>query len=244
MEDQGRSRFATMLSKPSTQPRLPLISRRLLMTSRFLLASFVIALAASLHAADEPAQPSAKEMLKARLAEETKSSPVKPAPVANGQAAPNQTTTGPSTTTSSTEKNPIVATGPGVAADVPTAKPKAAEPPTVLPKVEVKKGRITALDQELAKKDEEIAREKKNTRPSEVDKALNDSKIAKPLAIFGGESTQFRQHVSSERVSLMEDEKDLIEAIAHAKTKAEKAELQKQLDALRAERRELEKALR
>ena len=92
--------------------------------------------------------------------------------------------------------------------------------------------------------EQDIAREKKNTKPSEVDKELNDSKIAKPLAIFGGESTQFRQRVSNERVSLMEDEKDLIEAIAHAKTKADNAELQKQLDALRAERRELEKALR
>lgn len=214
------------------------------MISRFLFASFVIALATALHAADEPVQPSAKEMLKARLAEETKNSPAKPVPTAKGQAAANQSATGASTTTAATEKNPIVATGPGVAADAPAAKPKPAEPATVLPKVEVKKGRITVLDQELAKKDEEIAREKKNTKPSEVDKALNDSKIAKPLAIFGGESTQFRQRVSSERVSLMEDEKDLIEAIAHAKTKAEKAELQKQLDALRAERRELEKALR
>jgi 5'-3' exonuclease len=137
-----------------------------------------------------------------------------------------------------------------LARPVPTATPEpakskaAAEPAAVLPKVEVKKGRITKLDQQLAQQDEEIAREKKNTKISDVDKALNDSKIAKPLAIFGGESSQFRQHVASERVSLMEDEKDLIEAIAHAKTKAEKAELQKQLDALRAERRELEKALR
>jgi hypothetical protein len=42
----------------------------------------------------------------------------------------------------------------------------------------------------------------------------------------------------------MEAEKDLIEAIAHAKTKAEKQELQKQLDELKAVRRELEKTLR
>jgi cell division protein FtsB len=77
-----------------------------------------------------------------------------------------------------------------------------------------------------------------------LDKALNDSKIAKPLAMFGGESAQFRKQVSNQRVSLMEDEKDLIEAIAQAKTKEEKEELQKELDALRAERRELERAMR
>jgi hypothetical protein len=42
---------------------------------------------------------------------------------------------------------------------------------------------------------------------------------------------------------LMEDEKDILEAIAHAKTKAEKEELQKQLDQIRALRRDLEKNL-
>ena len=82
------------------------------------------------------------------------------------------------------------------------------------------------------------------TARREVDLALNDSKIAKPLSIFGGESAQFRQRVASERVELMESEKDLIEAIARAKTKQEKEELQKQLDELRKFRRELEKSLK
>jgi hypothetical protein len=42
----------------------------------------------------------------------------------------------------------------------------------------------------------------------------------------------------------MEAEKDLIEAIGHAKTAAEKRELQQQLDQLKAFRRELEKSRR
>jgi sensor histidine kinase regulating citrate/malate metabolism len=42
----------------------------------------------------------------------------------------------------------------------------------------------------------------------------------------------------------MEAEKDIIEAIARARTKEEKAELQKQLDEIRAFRRELDKTLR
>ena len=42
----------------------------------------------------------------------------------------------------------------------------------------------------------------------------------------------------------MEAERDLMEAIAHAGTKAEKEELQKQLEELKAMRRELEKSLR
>ena len=77
-----------------------------------------------------------------------------------------------------------------------------------------------------------------------MDSALNDSKITRPLAIFGGDSAQFRQRVASERVQLMEAEKDVMEAIARAKTKPEKAELQKQLDELRTMRRELDKSLR
>lgn len=113
-----------------------------------------------------------------------------------------------------------------------------------MPKVEVKKGRITVLDQQLAKQEEDIARERKNLKTSEADLALNDSKVSKPLAIFGGESAQFRKRVASERVELMEAEKDIIEAIARAKTKAEKDELQKQLDEIRTFRRELDKTLR
>lgn len=121
--------------------------------------------------------------------------------------------------------------------------PKPPSPP-VLPQVEVRKGRITELDQQLAAQEKAIAREKQNTKSSEIDKTLNDAKVARPLAIFGGESTQFRQHVANERVSLMEDEKDLIEAIAHAKTKEEKKELKKQLQILRQFRREMDKSLR
>jgi len=46
------------------------------------------------------------------------------------------------------------------------------ETPTVLPKVEVKKDRITVLDQKLAKQEQDIARERKNLKPTEVDTAL------------------------------------------------------------------------
>ena len=113
-----------------------------------------------------------------------------------------------------------------------------------MPKVEVKRERITVLDVEIAKQEQDIARERKNLKPSEVDLALNDSKIAKPLALFGGDSAQFRKRVASERVELMEAEKDILEAMKRAKTKEEKQELQKQVDELRAVRRDLEKSLR
>lgn len=122
------------------------------------------------------------------------------------------------------------------------AKPE--EPPTVLPKLEVQKGRITELDRQLAKQNKEIAREKENTKPTKLDETLNGPGISKTLAIFGGQSSTDRANIAQERVAMMEDERDLMEAIAQAQTKEDKAELQKTLDAIRAMRRDLEETLR
>jgi hypothetical protein len=183
--------------------------------------------------AEDAPKTSMKDVLKARIAEDAKKAEAKKitAPVAksNSQAKDEEQSATPASKSSDAAKS---------------AQSVTKEVPTVMPKVEVKKGRITVLDQKLAKQEEDIARERKNLKPTEVDSALNDAKIAKPLSIFGGESTQFRQRVASERVELMEAEKDLIEAIARAKTKDEKHALQKQLDELKAVRRELEKSLR
>jgi hypothetical protein len=194
------------------------------------LCSFVPA--TSLAAEETAPRSSMKETLRARIAEDARKAP---APAA--KAAPTAKPAEPET--------PTPAATP--AEPEPSKDPKATAakaPPTVMPKVEVKKGRITVLDQQLAEQDQAIARERKNLKASEVDTALNDAKIARPLAIFGGDSTQFRQRVAAERVELMEAEKDLMEAIAHAKTKEEKQELQKQLDELKAMRRQLDKSLR
>jgi len=204
-------------------------------------------LAASLpfaaHAAEEPEAPktSMKSVLRARIAEdarkaEAKNAAPKKAPVSSANTVPTATAT-EAPAVASPAKAPVTT-------NTPARKDTAKEPATVLPKVEVKKSRITVLDQQLAKQEEDIARERKNLKASEVDVALNDSKIAAPLAIFGGESSQFRQRVASERVQLMEAEKDIIEAMARARTKPERAELQKQLDEIRGFRRELDKTLR
>lgn len=213
---------------------------------RLLVLSLCVTATGLALAADESAGvPSAHDLLRAQLAAEAKSNAGKPTP-GTPTAAPPITETAKAMLEGG-DKNPLLATPqPPAPSDSKTdAKAEAQkQPATVMPKVEVRKDRITKLDQQLAKQNQEIAREKKNTKPTEMDKALNDEKIARPLAIFGGESTQYRKQVANQRVSLMEDEKDLMEAIAQAKTKAEKAELQKQLDALRAERRELERASR
>ena len=126
----------------------------------------------------------------------------------------------------------------------PAAAKAAREPATVLPKVEVKKDRITVLDHEIQEQEKDIAREKKNTQPTELDKALNGPKTSKALAILGGNSDQNRASIAKERVSLMESERDILEAMKLARTKEEKKQLQTQLDELRAYRRSLEKNLR
>jgi hypothetical protein len=197
-------------------------------------ALLAFAFIAASPAAEEKEAPKSnmKEILRARIAEDAKKADAKKAPA------------NPATQTSTPSEPAKTETAPAPVATTPPAPAPAKEKATVLPKVEVQKRRITVLDQQLAKQDEDIARERKNLKASEVDLALNDSKIAKPLAVFGGESTQFRQRVASERVQLMEAEKDIMEAIARAKTKEEKAELQKQLDEIKTFRRELDKSLR
>jgi hypothetical protein len=207
------------------------------------LTLLVTLMTVTLRSADEAPKSRMKDVLKARIAEDAKKAEVKKPASTSNQPASNQPKQANDQAAAEKPENE----GPVTAKTEDTPKRKnavAAEKPTVLPKVEVRKSRITELDQKLAKQEQDIARERKNLKASEVDSALNDAKIARPLSILGGESTQFRQHVASERVELMEAEKDLIEAIAHAKTKTEKQELQKQLDELKAVRRELEKSLR
>lgn len=211
---------------------------------------------AILHAADEPeTKPSShmKEVLRAKLAEEAKKAPAAPAPTGTATSAPASAPSAtpavppapsPTATAAADKTAPVPSPAPATKEEKPVAAKPTDQPATLLPQVEVKKDRITVLDQQIAKQEQDIAREKKNTKPTETDLALNDMKVAKPLAIFGGDSAQFRQRVSSERVELMEAEKDILEAMKLAKTKEEKAKLQKELDEMRAMRRDLEKSLR
>ena len=209
--------------------------------AHILVALFAVSSPAISSGTDEPAPKShMKDVLKARIAQDARKSPVVPAPTEVAKPAT-------AATDSSTKPADAVPATPPATQDEKKSDPNqsaAKAPATVMPKVEVKKGRITVLDQKLAEQEKEIARERKNLKASEVDTALNDAKIARPLAIFGGDSAQYRQRVAAERVELMEAEKDLIEAIAHARTKEEKQELQKQLDELKAMRRQLDKSLR
>ena len=123
--------------------------------------------------------------------------------------------------------------------DLAKSKSEAAD---VLPKVEVRRGRVTEIEREVFEQERDIAREKQKTKSTDLDRALNEP--SKALKIFGGESTKQRETVAKERVSLMESERDILEAIAYAKTKDQKDELRKELEQIRSLRRDLESALR
>lgn len=217
------------------------------MNPRLLLAALSIAcLLPSIRAEEksEPKQASEQE-IRARLAEHARKklthavadAPATPATTAETAQSGEKTSTvpaGAATATPAQAGNTVAATPPA----------PVQEPAAVLPQVDVKKSRITELDRQLGKKNEEIAREKKNTKPTQLDQTLNGPKVSTALALFGGQSSDDRANIAKERVAMMEDEKSLMEAIAQTTDKTEKEELQKTLDGLKAMRRELETALR
>jgi hypothetical protein len=120
------------------------------------------------------------------------------------------------------------------------AKPKE-EPVTMMPKFEVKREKITELQILIQEKDKEIAREKKKLKSTDLDETLNNPQIANKLSILGGKSTEVTESLASQRVTLLEAERDTLEAMTQARTQAEKDELQKQLDELAVMRRDLDR---
>ena len=191
----------------------------------------------------EPPRSSVRDALRARAAEDARKAPTaKSTPPANANrpAATNPVPAAPAT-------NPPAET----AATAPSEAPKPEgdkSATTVLPKMEVRKGKFSERDYQLAqdlhRQDQEIERERRNLKVTEADAALNNSKVTSALSVFGGESAQFRKRVAAERVELLEAEKDIIEQIAIAQKPEEKKLLQKQLDELREMRRQLDKSLR
>jgi hypothetical protein len=219
------------------------------MNSRlFLLAFATVLLIGARLAADEPAKKQAtEEEIKARLAEHARKHAMKSAELPQKGTATDAAagaTQNKSATGTGAPVNPKEASTTPPATNATAPQTPAQEPPSVLPKVEVKRDRITELDRQLEKQNAEITREKVNTKPTALDDTLNGGKVSKALAIFGGQSSDDRANMAKERVAMMEEERDLIEAISQAQSKEEKEELQKTLDSMRSMRRELEASLR
>ncbi len=175
-----------------------------------------------------------KDQLKALLRADAKNQGAKPA----AATPPVGLTSSPGDATTAILAGPTAATDNNAPATTPTPAQVAQEPAVTLPKVEVNRSKITELNQQLHEEDKLIAREAKNTKSTETDTALNNSKVS--VAILGGESTDVRKRLASERVELLEFEKSLLEAINRAKTQAEKDELKKQLADVKDMRRNLE----
>jgi hypothetical protein len=204
------------------------------LATRFFLLAVV---AGGLRAADEPVtKADISDAIKTRIAEEAKQGRTKPVGPARTQAAEEIAHPAPAPAATAAPAKATVST-----AEAEKAREQA---PTVLDPVEVQKRKLSEFERDVHKQEADIIREKKNTQPTEMDKALNNPAVSKALALFGGQSSQQRANLASERVSMMEDEKDIIEAIRNAKTKEEKAELKKQLEDLKTMRRELEKSLK
>lgn len=233
----------------------------------FLTALLATALAGRLHAAEEEPAPERKkgsEPWRAQMLEDAKKQAAKPAPKSAPAPAKATTAAAPASGTTATPATPTTeqpaaanttaaAKTPAPAgADAATAaakpnsttgtEPKKDTDPALLPKVEVNRSKPTELGRMMYETEKEIVREKQLTKSSELDKALNNSKVSLP--VFGGQTTSSRESIAAERVSLMEAEKDLIEEIAHAKTKADKQKLEKELLEIKKIRRELEHSIR
>lgn len=222
------------------------------MIPRFLSLALALACLAFPAAAAEKSESESPEKkqateaeIKARLAEHAARRKAAADEVAKAEEKENQPSdTGAPVITDKSAAAPTAAT-PAPAANGETATATSEpNPATVLPEVRIRKDRITELDQQLAKQNKEIAREKQNTKPTALDETLNSPKLSKAFSLFGGQSSEDRSSIAQERVAMMEEEKEIMEAISQAETKEEKEQLQKVLDSMRLMRRELEQSLR
>ncbi len=223
------------------------------MNPRFLFLALALAsVALSALAAEKPESESSEKKqaseaeIKARLAEHAARKKAAAEEVAKAGEKENRPsdTGAPVLADQDKESAASAANAPAASAGEPAAAKPDADPATVLPEVRIRKDRITELDEQLAKQNKEIAREKQKTKPTALDETINSPKLSKAFALFGGQSSEDRSSIARERVAMMEEEKEIMEAISQAETKEEKEQLQKVLDAMRTMRRELEQSLR
>ncbi|MFI5358244.1 MAG: hypothetical protein ACHQ4G_13005, partial [Opitutales bacterium] len=135
--------------------------------------------------------------------------------------------------------------GPADAKAAPApAAPVAPGPATVMPEFTVSASRVSELDIEIQKLEKQIEREKKHLKSTKLDDALNGDQTPKVLSIFGGKTTAQRESVAADRVTFLEGERDILEALKHVRTKQDSDQLQAQLDALKTMSRDLDETLR
>jgi hypothetical protein len=167
-------------------------------------------------------------------------------PLALGAAEPaaKSDTTPPAPHSAGTTPAPTPA--PPAVAPAPAPTPTSLLPDAgtlALPKVEVTARRTKELDKAIKKLDKAIAREKKNLKATDLDKVLNNPKLASAAAIFGGNSSAYLESVAATRVGYMETERDLLSDMKEPRTLEDLAILQAELDKVREMQRDLDKAI-
>jgi len=133
------------------------------------------------------------------------------------------------------------------AADAADSKPlpAAAQPKDAtleLPKMQVTAQRAKKIDKEIKRLDKLIVREKNKLKPTDLDKTLNNAMVSKAAAIFGGNSAEHMSIVAASRVMLLEQERDVFEAMKRPATLDELKMMEAQIEELRTTRRNLDDA--
>lgn len=128
-----------------------------------------------------------------------------------------------------------------LAADNP-APAKPAEPVLELPKIQITGPRVKKIDKEIARLDKLIVRAKAKVKSTDLDRALNNAKVAKAAAIFGGNSSEHLSAIEAYRVVLLENERDIFEAMKRPATVEEFKLMEAQIEQIRITRRDLDDA--
>ena len=103
--------------------------------------------------------------------------------------------------------------------------------------------RISDLDIEIKKLNKKIVRYSKRIKRTDMDKTLNSGDNPKILNILGGNTANQREAIAYELVSLMEAERDILEAMKYVQTHQKDKQLKKQLNAIRTMITQLESNL-
>jgi hypothetical protein len=122
------------------------------------------------------------------------------------------------------------------------AKPAAPAEVLELPKIQVTTQRIKSIDKDIKRLDKIIAREKAKVKSTELDKTLNSEKLSHAASIFGGNSSDHLSAVAASRVFLLENERDVLEAMKRPTTLDELAMMETEIEQLRETRRNLDDA--
>lgn len=126
------------------------------------------------------------------------------------------------------------------ATEAKPADKTAPDKPLELPKLEVTVQRTKQLDKAIKRLDKMINRERKKVKATDLDKALNNEKLASAAAIFGGNSAAHLSAVAASRVMLMEQERMVLEAMKRPATLEERAMMDAEIEQLRLTRRNLD----